>query len=144
MVPVTALRTVDGDEGSLQFIPKKTSDEEERSSSGRGGSASCALPEQWEAMYLFDALIYNEGRSSERMVYEPGRWRLILIEHGRAFKSSKGRPRHLASAPIDVSEGWREALTALDDAVLTEHFADVLDKRRLSALGTRRDQLLAE
>jgi len=144
MVPVTALRTVDGSEGSLQFVPKKTSDEEERSASGRGGSASCALQEQWAAMYLFDALIYNEGRSSERMVYEPGRWRLILIEHGRAFKSSKGRPRHLASAPIIVSEGWREALTALDDAVLTERFDDVLDQRRRSALGARRDRLLTE
>ena len=144
MVPVTAFRSVDGTEGSLQFIPGKVSDEAERSSSGRGGSAACALPEQWEAMYLFDVLIYNEGRNSQRMIYEPGRWRLILIEHERAFKSAKGRPPHLVSAPINVSEGWRDALTQLDDAVLTEHFADVLDKRRLKSLGTRRDQLLAD
>ena len=144
MVPVTALREVDGTDGSLQFIPEKSSDEAERSSSGRGGSASCELPSQWEAMYVFDTLIYNEGRSLKRMLYEPGRWNLILVEHERAFKSSKGRPPHLVNAAVNVSDGWREALAELTDDVLAEHFADVLDKRRLKSLGARRDQLLAE
>ena len=144
MVPVTALRTVNGVEGSLQFFPEKSSDEAQRSSSGRGSSAPCALPRQWEAMYVFDVLIYNEGRSQHRMLYDPSRWNLILVEHERAFKGVKGRPPHLKSAPVNVSAGWREALTELTDAVLAEHFADVLDKRRLKALGTRRDQLLAD
>lgn len=144
MVPVTALREVNGVEGSLQFFPEKSSDETQRSSSGRGSSAPCALPRQWEAMYVFDVLIYNEGRSQHRMLYDPSRWNLILIEHERAFKGVKGRPPHLASASVNVSAGWREALTELTDTVLAEHFIDVLDKRRLKALGTRRDQLLAD
>ena len=144
MVPVTALREVDGTEGSLQFFPEKSKDEAERSSSGRGGSAPCALPSQWEAMYVFDALIYNEGRSLQHMRYLPSRWNLILIEHERAFKAARGRPPHLASAPVDVSDGWREALAELTDSVLAEQFSDVLDKRRLKFLALRRDQLLAE
>lgn len=144
MVPVTALRQLGKVEGSLQFLPARTSDEAERSASQRGGSAPCALPLQWEAMYVFDVLIYNEGRSLQRMLYEPSRWRLMLVEHERSFKNSKGRPPHLARATVKVSAGWREALAVLSDAVLAEHFADVLDKRRLKALGARRDQLLAE
>jgi hypothetical protein len=144
MVPVTARRTHDGIDGSLQFLPEKVSNEKKRSSSGRGGSASCDLPRQWEAMYVFDVLIYNEGRGLERMLYDPARWRLILVEHERAFKNSRGRPAHLESAPVVVSQGWREALTGLTDEVLAEQFSDVLDRRRLKALGTRRDQLLAE
>jgi hypothetical protein len=144
MVPVTVMRTVGKDEGSLQFLPERISDEGQRSASGQGGGASCALPLQWEAMYVFDILIYNEGRSLQRMVYEPSAWNLILIEHERAFKNSKGRPPHLSSASIKVSEGWRKALRALDDTVLEENFADVLDKKRLKSLGTRRDQLIAE
>jgi hypothetical protein len=32
----------------------------------------------------------------------------------------------------------------LDDAVLAENFADVLDNKRLKSLGVRRDQLIAE
>ena len=144
MVPVTVMRTVGRNEGSLQFLPERTSDEGQRSASGQGAGASCDLPLQWEAMYVFDILIYNEGRSLQRMVYEPSAWNLILIEHERAFKSSKGRPPHLSSASIKVSEGWRKALRALDDIVLEENFADVLDKKRLKSLGTRRDQLIAE
>ena len=144
MVPVTIRRTHDGIDGSLQFLPEKFSDEEQRSSSGRGGSAACDLPKQWEAMYVFDVLIYNEGRGLERMLYDTARWNLMLVQHDRAFKNSRGRPAHLKSAPVVVSQGWREALAELTDEVLAERFSDVLDKRRLKALGTRRDQLLAE
>ncbi len=143
MVPVTVRRTVGNAEGSLQFFPEKTSDEGKRSSSGGGGSAQCALPLQWEAMYVFDILIYNEGRSLQRMLYDPSGWRLILIEHERAFKNAKGRPPHLAKANVPVSDGWRDALSALNDTVLAEQFADVLDSRRLKALGARRNELLA-
>ena len=144
MVPVTALRKLGKTEGSLQFFPDRIKDEAQRSSKGQLGSAQCALPLQWEAMYVFDILIYNEGRNLQRMLYQTHNWSLILIEHESAFKNSKGRPPHLARADVNVSQGWREALAELDDAVLTERLADVLDKRRLKALGTRRDQLLAE
>jgi hypothetical protein len=143
MVPVTALRAVNKTEGSLQFLPEKASDEAQRSKSGRGTSARCDLPWQWEAMYVFDVLIYNEGRSLERMLYDPSRWSLILIEHERAFKNAKGRPPHLKNAPIKVSDGWRAALVELSDDELAAQFSDVLDKRRLKALAARRDQLLA-
>ena len=144
MVPVTAMREVDGDEGSLQLVPEQWGDEGKRSAEGRGGSASCALPLQWEAMYVFDTLIYNEGRSLQSMLYEPSRWNLVLVGHNRAFKASRGRPPHLANASVNVSAGWREALVELTDEVLAEQLGDVLDKRRLKAVGTRRDELLAE
>ena len=144
MVPVTTLRSVNDTEGSLQFLPEKFSDEAQRSKSGRGSSARCELPWQWGAMYVFDVLIYNEGRNPERMLYDPSRWSLILIEHERAFKNAKGRPSHLKNAPVNVTDGWREALAELNDAELAAQFSDVLDKRRLKALATRRDQLLTE
>jgi hypothetical protein len=144
MVPVTALRTIGKDEGSLQFLPDNTSDEAWRSDSGRGSSARCDLPRQWAAMYVFDVLIYNEGRSLQRMLYDPSQWSLMLIEHERAFKNAKGRPAHLKRAPVEVSNGWRAALAALSDEVLAAQFSDVLDKRRLKALANRRDQLLTE
>jgi hypothetical protein len=144
MVPVTAMRTVGKSEGSLQFLPDRTSDEAQRSKSGRGSSARCELPKQWGAMYVFDVLIYNEGRSLERMLYDPSQWSLILIEHQRAFKNAKGRPSHLKRAPVEVTDGWRAALTELSDDTLAAQFSDVLDKRRLKALANRRDQLLTE
>ncbi|MDH3442081.1 MAG: hypothetical protein OEM63_15080, partial [Gammaproteobacteria bacterium] len=115
----------------------------QRSASGQGAGAACSLMDQWGAMYVFDVLIYNEGRTMQRMVYDTATWRLMLIEHELAFASRKGRPRHLNDAPIDITDGWRNALAGLTDEALAENFGDVLDKRRLKALATRRNELLA-
>jgi hypothetical protein len=59
MVPVTVPREIEGEKGSLQFLPINTRTEEYRSNSGGGSGAWCPLPDQWGAMYVFDALIYN-------------------------------------------------------------------------------------
>ena len=144
MVPVTVLREVDGKDGSLQFFAVKTTNETVRRENGRGSSATCPLPDQWQAMYVFDTLIYNEGRSEQRMLYNMANWGLMLIEHERAFTAKKGRPPHLAKAPVVISDGWKDALESLTDEVLELTFADVLDKRRLQSLAARRDELLAE
>jgi hypothetical protein len=142
MVPVTVKRTIDGTEGSLQFMPENTSNESVRSSSGLGGGASCPIMEQWAAMYVFDVLAYNEGRTQQRMLYDNSTWSLILIEHERSFANKKGRPASLNKASLKISAGWRYALGELSDEVLQENFSDVLDKRRLQALASRRDELL--
>ncbi len=144
MVPVSVVRAVNGENGSLQFLPERASDEAQRSSSGRGGSAPCALPSQWDAMYVFDTLIHNEGRSLKRMMYEPSDWSLILVEHDRAFKATRSRPPHLKTVELAITDGWREALAALGDKVLTENLGDVLDRRRLRSLSKRRDELLKQ
>ena len=143
MVPVTAFRKVGRTEGSLQFLPDRYTDEARRSASGRGGSATCALPDQWGAMYVFDVLIYNEGRSMQRMLYDLTNWGLMLSEHDRAFGKKRGRPKHLAEVSLDVSAGWQSALEGLTDEVLAANLSDVLEKRRLQALAARRDELLA-
>jgi len=143
MVPVTVIREVDGSSGSLQFLPGNSIDEAERSAKGKGGGAWCPITDQWPAMYVFDVLVYNEGRSQHRMLYDKSSWRLILSDHDRTFSTRKGRPAHLKKAPIAVSPGWKSALTELSDELLQESFSDVLDKRRLSALQARRDELLA-
>lgn len=144
MVPVAAYREIGNSKGSLQFLTERYSDEARRSESGRGGSATCALPEQWEAMYVFDVLIYNEGRNFQRMLYDLSNWRLMLVEHDRAFSTRKGRPKHLKTVPIEVTPGWRAALSQLSDDMLEEAMDGVLDTRRIRALASRRDELLAE
>ncbi len=94
-------------------------------------------------MYAFDMLIYNEGRSQQRMLYDPATWTLMLMEHDRAFAARKGRPKHLRDLPLESATGWQNALVRLDDTVLEETLSDVLDKRRIRALAQRRDGLLA-
>ena len=142
MVPVTVKRAVEGDEGSLQFAPTNTTDERERSQSGEGGGAWCSLAEQWPSMYVFDALIYNEARTPYRILYDRSSWRLILSEHDRTFPTKKGRPQHLRKTQLDISDGWKEAMSELSDEILAENLGDVLDSRRMKALQSRRDKLI--
>ncbi len=144
MVPVSVRREVNGRDGSVQFFPPRTVDEGMRAESGQGYSASCPLQDQFLAMYVFDVLVFNEGRTLNRMLYDTREWDLILIEHDRAFSTKKGRPRHLENAPVRVTDGWRTALAALSDDVLQTELGDVLDAKRLRALATRRDELLAQ
>ena len=94
-------------------------------------------------MYVFDVLVYNEGRMQSGILYDKSSWRLVLSENDRTFSTKKGRPPHLKNAPIPISTGWKSALTDLNDEELQQSLGDVLDKRRLRALGQRRDQLLA-
>lgn len=144
MVPVTVQRKLGRREGSLQFLPPKLVNELQRSEDGRGGSANCPLPQQWSAMYVFDVLVSNEGRTPERIAYDPDDWQLILLGHDRAFGNSKDRPRHLQGVELEVGDGWKNALNALTDAVIEQEFDGILDRRRRAALAARRDALLAE
>jgi hypothetical protein len=143
MVPVTVKREVEGDVGSLQFLPGNIINEADRSASGQGGGAWCSLADQWPAMYVFDVLIYNEARSQQRILYDQSSWRLILSENDRTFATKKGRPKRLRDMDLLIGAGWKAALSELTDDVLEENFGDVLDKRRMDALRKRRDSLLA-
>lgn len=142
-VPVTVMRRVSGDYGSLQFLPEGVIDEAARSESGRGGSASCPLDVQWSAMYVFDSLIYNEARTTSRMTYSPDQWQLVLVGHRNAFGTSSGRPRYLEPVPLDVTGAWQRALNGLTEENLEEALGDVLNKRRRAALLERRDDIAA-
>jgi len=142
MVPVTALRMIDGEAGSLQFLPYGSIDEQLRAAKGKGSSANCPLADQWGAMFVFDTLIYNEGRYGKNIRYSPDNWQLLLVGHNKAFAAKKGRPKFLKSKKLNVTNAWRDALKALSDDVLVDQFSDVLDKKRLRSLGTRRNELL--
>jgi hypothetical protein len=142
MVPVAVVREIKGKDGSLQFNPGNHIDEFQRQKEGSGGSAWCPLAEQWNAMFVFDVLIYNEGRGGRNILYSLDLWQLMLNAHGKAFSTKKGVPRSLRDAPYQVGQAWKDALFALNDDVLQQVLGDVLDQKRLDALGARRDELV--
>jgi len=144
MVPVTVAREINGKKGSLQFVPANSRTEQYRTGSGGGGDAWCPLPDQWSAMYIYDALIYNPGRAQTAMLYNMENWQLMLNDHSKTFGTKRGRPPYLAQAPLDINSYWKKALADLDDETLASTFGDVLDKRRISALAKRRDLLLED
>jgi hypothetical protein len=93
-------------------------------------------------MYVFDSLIYNEGRTPERIRYSTDNFQLILVGHDGALSSGRGRPPHLRDTPLTIGATWREALASLDEHRLTQALEGVLDRRRIRALLQRRDALL--
>lgn len=144
MVPVTVPREVDGQQGVLQYLPASTIDERQRGQSGEGSAAWCPLPLQWQAMYGFDALIYNPQRVPERIHYLRPDWQLVLSGHDEAFAPRNERPAYLRETELVLDGAWVAALTSIDNNVLRAELGDVLDRRRLLALYQRRDQLLRE
>ena len=142
MVPVAIKRKLEGKAGALLFMPVGTTDEERRRQSGQGGGAMCPLAVQWEAMLIFDALVFNEGRFATTIQYDKSSWQLLLTGHSDAFGTSKGRPKHLADVPLNPGLTWQSALQALSDDQLETALGDVLDGRRIRALRSRRDTLL--
>jgi Calcineurin-like phosphoesterase len=144
MVPVTVRRNVDGADGSLQFRPAGAIDEVQRHEKGYGADAQCPLQEQWGAMFVFDALTYNDGRYATTILYSPDTWQLMLVGYDKAFSTSAGRPPQLVSQELALGMRWRQALGSLTDDKLTVRLGDVLDARRLHALEKRRDELLEQ
>jgi hypothetical protein len=144
MVPVTVRRDIGRDKGSLQYLVPGSIDEKRRHENGYGGSAQCPLTDQWDAMFVFDALIFNEGRFLHTIQYSPDSWQLLLVGHANAFLARKGRPKHLVGRDLPLGNTWTDTLASMTDDVLDKQLADVLDRRRLSALSKRRDELLAQ
>ena len=137
MVPVAVVREIDGDEGSLRFRPKNFIDELKRQEEGSGSSAWCPLQEQWNAMFVFDVLIYNEGRTGEDILYSLDWWQLMLVGHDNAFRARRGVPARLDGVPYEVGDAWKETAGGLSEGALAEAMGDVLDNKRLKALAAR-------
>ena len=142
MVPVTVAREIDGEPGALQYLPDPSIDESQRSAQRLGVNAWCPLSDQFTDMYLFDSLIFNHARTADRIRYSTDNLELLLIGNNMAFSTDRGRPAYLAKVPVELTPAWREALGNLDEAGLTSALGDVLDRRRIRALLSRRDNLL--
>jgi len=142
MVPVTVAREFEGEPGSLQFEPDRVITEPERSAQGVGGSAWCPLRDQFQSMYVFDSLIFNEGRTPDRIRYSSESYQLILVGHENSLSTRRGRPPHLAELQLSIGAAWEQALADLTEESLGEALGDVLDRRRIRALLQRRDELL--
>jgi hypothetical protein len=144
MVPVTVARTIDGSDGALQYAPPGVITEEDRQQNRGGGSAWCPLTDQFDAMYVFDSLIGNTGRTLDRVRYSADNYQLLLVGHDISFPTSGEKPEHLRSLDLTLSPAWIERLLSLSESYLEENFGDILDRRQRRALLERRDVILGD
>jgi Calcineurin-like phosphoesterase len=143
LVPATVEREVQGQRGVLQARPAKWTTEADVLARGQRGVGWCALPPQFELMYGFDALIGNEGRSQDRVLYDANEWNLLLTGHDRAFGPKREFPAHLQQRPPQPGTEFRRRLAALDEASLNAALEGLVGKREIKALLQRRDAVLA-
>jgi len=144
MVPVTVRREIEGQQGSLQYVPVAALSERERITGGKGSKASCSMSKQSNAMYVFDSLIHNSARTPLSMLYGPDKFQLMLVDHRNSFGIERNRPAYLRNIDLVIGDEWRNALLGIDDKKLHKNLGDVLDKNRLSALAKRRDALIQQ
>ena len=141
MVPAAVLRSVNGTVGSVRHVPAATVTETERAAGKSAVEAWCPLQDQFQAMYLFDALVYNPGRTTNDIQFAGNDGAVILSGHARAFSTRKGVPPYLRKATLTLNAMWREKLAGLRSDQAQATLREVLGDKRLEALLTRADKL---
>jgi len=134
MVPAAVVRDVDGQRGAVQFLPRSLVSEKQRTDGEVRIDAWCPLADQWQAMYLFDALISNRPRTTEGIFYHAGTGQLVLTGHAAAFGTGSAIPAHLRKVDLGINALWRLRLAALASQEARSQLLGVLGERRYEAL----------
>lgn len=143
IVPATVARELDGRQGVLQARPPEwvTQGDVQRRSLRGGGW--CRLEPQYELMYAFDALIGNEGRTPETLLFDAKEWYVYVTGHDQAFAAGRAWPPYLKARPPQPGPELRRRLAALDRRTLEATLGEWIEPRARRALLERRDALLA-
>ncbi|UCC14768.1 MAG: metallophosphoesterase [Gammaproteobacteria bacterium] len=144
LVPVTVERTINGRRGSLSFWIDGLISELDRETKEVPASGWCSLSEQWPMMFVFDALIYNEDRTKQNMVYGEEDWMMYLIDHSRSFRTQKGRPKDIRNVELKLSPLLAGRLEKLEYTDLSQAMSGLLEKSQIQALIRRRDEILKD
>lgn len=144
LVPVTVQRNIGGQDGSLSFWIDDLISELDRDTNDVPAEGWCSLTEQWPLMFVFDALVYNEDRTKQNMVYGRDDWMMYLIDHSRSFRTSKGRPKDIRNVELVLSPLLAERLRALDYETLNAAMTGLLEKSQVQAILKRRDEILED
>jgi hypothetical protein len=144
LVPVTVERTAATTSGVLVALPGKPISESARTAAGLHRSNSCAVGNDYQLMYAFDALMKNEQRNADTIIYDQHNWQLYLLGHSASFTTGSGLPKYLAGTAKILPGSLRAELKALNEAQLQLTLGDQLNKRQIRALLKRRDKLLKD
>lgn len=144
LVPVTVERNINGKDGSLSFWIDGLISELERENDTVPAEGWCSLREQWPLMFVFDALVYNEDRTKQNMVYGREDWMMYLIDHSRSFRTHRGRPKDIRKVKLTLSPLLAERLEALNYEQLNVALGGLLEKSQIQAILRRRDEILED
>ncbi|HET7202145.1 MAG TPA: metallophosphoesterase [Steroidobacteraceae bacterium] len=143
IVPATAAREVAGQRGVVQARPAKAVTQADVQRQSLRGGGWCALEPQFQLVYAFDALVGNEGRTLETLLFDADEWYVYVTNHARAFGSGRAFPAYLKAQPPKPGPELRRRLALLHEDTLAAVLGDLVDTRARKSILERRDALLA-
>jgi hypothetical protein len=142
LVPVTVEREVQGQRGVLQGRPLKWVTQADVQQQSLRGGGWCSAEPQFQLVYAFDALIGNEGRTAETLLFDSDDWFVYVTSHEGAFGTTRNLPAYLKARPPVPGAEVRRRLAALDESDLQAALGDLVSERGRQAILERRDALL--
>jgi hypothetical protein len=143
MVPVTVLREIDGQMGSVQEWVEGAIDREAAEAYGLELFASDKVVDQLSKGTIFDILIGNPDRQADDILCLVGHHRLFLIDHSKAFSTST-EIDWVGEGAISVDPGLIEAIQRLDRPSLIQELGELINEDQIDALLMRRDKILEQ
>jgi len=137
-VPPVVLRTIDGDEGSLQLWMEGTRTEASRLEAKEAPPEVASWVLQRRLMEAFDLLILNEDRHQGNVLADE-QGKLWFIDHTRAFQRV---PAVISSISV-CERSFYERLKSLDPKEIRQRLRPYLTPGEIAALIARRRALLA-
>jgi len=138
-VPPATLRTLDGEDGSIQLWIEQAKGVEDRMEEGIAEQHEQLWLFQKQNMVVFDNLIYNFDRNPGNMLIDPY-GKVWFVDHTRTFKIL---PSLADRGDVKVCERklW-EGLRNLDPEEARERLDPYLTRVQIDALLARRDKLV--
>lgn len=138
MVPPTVVRSIQGQEGSLQLWVTGVK-------FFRDTSADAPQTEEWDqqlvSCQLFDNLIANGDRGHTNILVDE-QWNMVLIDHSQAFLSSHYLEDDDEKLPDRFDRQLVASLEELDLEYMQFRFGRLLLDPQISAIIMRRDALM--
>ena len=144
MVPPTVERKIEGKSGTLSVLPVDLLNETERVASNTSRRQYCLGLNDYQLMYIFDALIRNNGRTPDSMLYNRADLALLFTVGANAFSNASSFPDYLEAVPKTLPEPLAVRLEAINEDTLQATLGDTLTRKQIRALNSRRQKLLNE
>ena len=139
-VPPVVARSIEGAEGVLQIWRQRAGTEIEVAEAGQLIPANPRdFRQQRQAMYLFDSLIANPGRSEANTLIDTG-WHLWFIDHSDAFESTTKILYEVELTKCEENLWLR--FKAMDRDELEARMAPFLDEKQQAKLVKRHRALV--
>jgi hypothetical protein len=140
VIPPVVERKIKGKEGSLQAWVEESMTEKSRKKDDISPTSPRFWMLQYQMMYLFDNLIYNDDRNTGNILIDKD-WVLWLIDHTRAFRPVS-EFRNVSAIVLCERTVW-ENLKNLKDSVIEERLDAYLDTYEMKTLLERKQKMIA-